>query len=132
MRVFRQFTSVVVAAILASSAWGQGTGTGMKSTKSAPSAKARRSAKSSGALTVAEAEKFIRQAEQTLLQAGIKQQRASWVQSTYITDDTEILAAQANDDAIALTTQLVNEAKRFENLKLPPDTARKSTYSSFP
>src|SRR5258706_12757819 len=126
MRVFRQFTLVVVAAILASSAWGQGTGTGMKSTKSAPSAKARRSpAKSSGALTVAEAEKFIRQAEQTLLQAGIKQQRASWVQSTYITDDTEILAAQANDDAIALTTQLVNEAKRFENLKLPPDTARK-------
>ncbi len=75
--------------------------------------------------TVADAEAFIRDAEAKLLEAGIRQQRASWVQSTFITDDTETISAQATDDGIALTTQLVEQAKRFEKLKLPGQTARK-------
>jgi peptidyl-dipeptidase A len=47
------------------------------------------------------------------------------VQETYITDDTEKLAAQAGEEVIAATTALVLEARRFEGLTLPEDVARK-------
>ncbi len=42
--------------------------------------------------------------------------RASWVQSTYITDDTEILAAQANEKLIAATAAVAKKASRFDGL----------------
>jgi peptidyl-dipeptidase A len=79
----------------------------------------------SGAPTVAEAIKFINDAEQRLNDIGIKAARASWVQSTFITDDTEALAADANDTVIAMTTQLAEASRRYDGLKLPPDVARK-------
>jgi peptidyl-dipeptidase A len=78
-----------------------------------------------GAPNVAEAIKFINDAEQRLNDIGIKAARASWVQSTFITDDTEALAADANDTVIALTTQLAEASRRYDGLKLPPDVARK-------
>src|SRR5262249_18741548 len=75
--------------------------------------------------TVAEAEAFVKNAEATLADLNIKSARASWVQSTYITDDTELLAADANEVITAESTRLANEAKRFDGLKLSPDLARK-------
>ena len=50
--------------------------------------------------TVAEAEAFIKNAEARLLELTVHAGRADWVKSTYITDDTEILAAQADERAI--------------------------------
>jgi len=47
------------------------------------------------------------------------------VQSNFITVDTEALAADAIDDATAATTELVEQAKRFDGLKMPADLARK-------
>ena len=41
------------------------------------------------------------------------------------TDDTEALAAAANDELTAVTTELVEQAKRFEGLKMPADLSRK-------
>src|SRR5262249_30252791 len=78
-----------------------------------------------GAPTVAEAEAFMKKAEPQLEDIGIRASRASWVQEDFITDDTELLAAQAQEKAIALTTQLALDARRFDGLKMPPELARK-------
>ncbi len=78
-----------------------------------------------GAPTVAEAEAFMKKAEPQLEDIGIRASRASWVQENFITDDTEIVAAQAQEKAIALTTQLALDARRFDGLKMPPELARK-------
>ncbi len=75
--------------------------------------------------TVAEALAFIESAEQELNSIGIDAARAQWVEETYITDDTVALVAKANDRVIARQTELIEQARRFEGLKLPPDAARK-------
>jgi len=51
--------------------------------------------------------------------------RASWVQSTYIIEDTEILAAQAAERQIAATVEFAKQAARFDGVELPPDLARR-------
>src|SRR5450631_813412 len=75
--------------------------------------------------TVAEAEEFMKQAEAQLADLNVKVQRASWVQENFITDDTQAMAADAIDEVTAATTQLVEQAKRFDGLTLPPDLTRK-------
>ncbi len=74
--------------------------------------------------TPGEAEEFLKSANATLLDLSNKAGRAAWVQATYITDDTEEIAAQANEKLIEATTRLIHEATRFDGLKLPPDAAR--------
>ena len=56
--------------------------------------------------TVAEAEKFMAEAEARLLKLYIARDRAQWVAATYITGDTETLAAQANELVIAAAMEL--------------------------
>jgi peptidyl-dipeptidase A len=75
--------------------------------------------------TAAEAKTFTDDAEKRLLQLWIEQGRADWVKSTYITDDTEILAAQAADRSISAGVQYAKDATRFDGLTLPEDVARK-------
>lgn len=75
--------------------------------------------------SAADAEKFITDAEKKLLDLNLKTSRADWVKSTFITDDTEALSAEANKDVIAATTELAEESKRFDGLDLSPDLARK-------
>ncbi len=75
--------------------------------------------------TVADARDFLTTAEAKLLALSTDGSRADWVKSTYITDDTEILAAQADQRVIDATVALVKESKRFDGLTLPPDLARK-------
>ncbi len=82
-------------------------------------------AQSASRPTVAEAEKFMTQAEARLNEMNTKAARAGWVQENFITDDTEAVAADANDQATALVTELVEQAKRFDGLQLPPALARK-------
>jgi peptidyl-dipeptidase A len=78
-----------------------------------------------GAATVAEAQAFMKKAEEQLLDLGVRASRASWVQENFITDDTEAMSAQANEKLTAVVTQLALDARRFDGLKLPPDLARK-------
>src|SRR5580700_4272208 len=75
--------------------------------------------------TVADAKAFMDRAEAELLKITVLGQRAGWVQETYITDDTELLAASENERVIKRTTELIEEGKRFESLKLPADLRRK-------
>ncbi len=75
--------------------------------------------------TVAEAEQFIAEAEKRLLDLAVKSSRADWVKSNFITDDTEVLAAEAYQNYIAAVTELAEAARKFDRLELPYDTARK-------
>ena len=72
-----------------------------------------------------EARSFLNDAEKQLLDLNVKYARADWIKSTFITDDTEALSAQANTDLIAATTELAEKARRFEALDLSPDEKRK-------
>src|ERR1051325_33874 len=72
-----------------------------------------------------EARKFIDEVEQKLLVLGVESGRADWIRSTYITDDSETLAAKMDERAIAATVAYAKEATRFDGLKLDPATARK-------
>jgi len=75
--------------------------------------------------TVEEARQFLAEAEARLLDLWVQRDRAQWVQSTYITDDTELLAARANEAVIAAAVELANAATRFDGLEMPADMARK-------
>jgi peptidyl-dipeptidase A len=75
--------------------------------------------------TAAEAQEFMTKAEAQLSDLSVKVNRASWVQENFITDDTQAMAADAIDEVTAVTTQLVEQAKRFDGLKLSPELARK-------
>ena len=72
-----------------------------------------------------EAEKFLADAEKRLLDLNIKAGRADWVKSNFITDDTEFLAAEANEDMIAATTELAEQSRKYENVDLSPEAKRK-------
>lgn len=75
--------------------------------------------------TVADAEKFIAEAEKKLNDLGIKSSRADWVKSNFITDDTESLSADANEKYIAVVKELAEASRKFDGLNLPEDAARK-------
>jgi peptidyl-dipeptidase A len=72
-----------------------------------------------------EARKFADGMEQKLLLLGIDQSRADWIKSTYITDDTEAVAAKLDERAINAAVAYAKEATRFDGLSLDPVTARK-------
>jgi peptidyl-dipeptidase A len=82
-------------------------------------------AQAMGKPTVAEAQAFMKKAEGELQDYEVKASRASWVQENFITDDTEILSAQAQEKLTAVVTQLALDARRFDGLKMPADLARK-------
>jgi peptidyl-dipeptidase A len=75
--------------------------------------------------TQQEAREFTDAAEQRLLELWIRQQRAQWIQETYITNDTEEMAAEADEAVKAATSEIASQARRYETLNLPPDVARK-------
>jgi peptidyl-dipeptidase A len=82
-------------------------------------------AQSASKPTVAEAEQFITRAETRLDELNTRAARAAWVQANFITDDTEAISADANERGTAAVTELVEQAKRFDGLPLPPALARK-------
>ena len=78
-----------------------------------------------GPATPLDARKFIDDAEQKLLVLNVDASRADWVKSTYITDDTEAVAAKIDQRAIDATVRYAKQSTRFAGLKLDPETARK-------
>ncbi len=88
-----------------------------------PSLQAQKAAQSPA--TPAAAQAFMDRTEAELLDLSNEAQRAAWVQETNITQDTEAIAAKANERLALRTNQLVLEARRFDKLTLPPSLARK-------
>ena len=75
--------------------------------------------------TAEEAAQFVNEAEAQLAAMNVDAQRASWVQSTYITYDTQLMAARENEKLIRAGVELAKRAARFDNLELPYDVRRK-------
>lgn len=74
---------------------------------------------------MAEARAFVDRVESDLRDLWVARDRAAWVSATYITDDTEALAARTEQATAEYVTKAVHEAQRFAGLDLPPDVARK-------
>jgi peptidyl-dipeptidase A len=75
--------------------------------------------------TVDDAAAFVKDAEKELLDAWIFNDRTAWVNATYITDDTDLLAARAQERVMEVVGRRAAEATKFKDLPLPPDVARK-------
>ena len=75
--------------------------------------------------STAEPAKFVADAEKRLLELNLKYSRADWIKSTYITEDSELLSAEANKAVIEATTELAKESRRFDGQNLTPDVQRK-------
>ena len=75
--------------------------------------------------TPEDAKKFINDAEQKLLALNIDQARADWIKDTYITGDTEDVAARLDERAINAAVEYAKQSTKFDGLTLDPVTARK-------
>ena len=75
--------------------------------------------------TADEAKKFIEDAEARLLELTIDAERASWVQSTFITADTQLISASAAERLTIAGVDFAKQAKRFDSLQLSPDHRRR-------
>jgi peptidyl-dipeptidase A len=75
--------------------------------------------------TVEGARAFLEGVDKDLLASTVEQGRADWVRQTYITSDTEALAATATDRLMTRTRELAQTAKAFDGLALPDDLARR-------
>ena len=74
--------------------------------------------------TPAGAKAFLEEANRVLLELGNAASRAGWTQSTYITVDTEIMAAQANEALVGAATRYAKDAVRFDNVQVSPEERR--------
>ncbi len=75
--------------------------------------------------TEAEAQKFLDAAESRYFDLTNKAQRATWVEENFITEDTEEIAAEANQELSAFAAEMSKKAHDFDGVKLPPLMARK-------
>jgi len=75
--------------------------------------------------TIQEAKEFLENAEKDIVELNLRGSKVYWVNANFITEDTNWLAAQVGAEAASLSTRLANEAKRFNDLKLPDDMRRK-------
>jgi len=80
---------------------------------------------SRGPATVEEAATFIADTEQGLLRKWIDAERAEWVRMTYITHDTQAIAARAYEAMMEYVARKAGEASRFAGLTLPYELKRK-------
>ncbi len=74
--------------------------------------------------TPEEARAFVERVNRELQQLWTRQATASWVKATYITEDTDRLAAWAREEVMAYMSRAVEESKRFDGLDLDDETAR--------
>jgi peptidyl-dipeptidase A len=71
------------------------------------------------AATPEAARAFLEEANRELLQLVNAANRAGWTQSTYITVDTEQMAAEANGALVSASTRYAKEARRFDGVTSP-------------
>jgi peptidyl-dipeptidase A len=62
---------------------------------------------------------LLEEANREILRLGNASSRAGWTQSTYITVDTERMAAEANEALVNALTRYAKEAARFDGVQLP-------------
>jgi len=77
--------------------------------------------------TAAEAKAFTDKVEKELLVLANAFSRADWVKSTNITDDTEAIAAEANQRYTDAAVAAAKKAATFDGVKVAPEVRRKLT-----
>ena len=77
------------------------------------------------ALFAQDAKKFLDDAEQKLMKLQLEASHADWIRANFITYDSEVLSAAADERAIAEGVRLAKAAAKFDKAKLPADQARK-------
>lgn len=76
--------------------------------------------------TAADADTFVARAEKDLADISIDANRAGWINATYITDDTDAMAAEVSARQTELAVKYAGEAAKYLNVPgLSPDTKRK-------
>jgi len=76
--------------------------------------------------SVAEAEAFLSRAEKDLFDFSVEGGRVAWVNNTYITDDTDALAAKYGEIGTEKSVQYALEAAKYQNVSgLSAETKRK-------
>jgi peptidyl-dipeptidase A len=96
-------------------------------TLSMPSiASAQQTAATTASPSVADAETFIAAAEKDLFDFSVEGARVSWVNATYITDDTDALAAKYGEMGTEKSVRYALEAAKYQNVAgLSAETKRK-------
>ena len=79
---------------------------------------------SSSTPTPADAKAFLDRANATTLKLGIQQGQAGWVQQTFITDDTEAIAARASQAANEAGAKFAKESVQYDRVQLSADQRR--------
>lgn len=113
-RIWRNLLATALFCLIVTSIAGAQAGSGAAPAK--PAAKA---------TTAAEAEAFMKHAEAVLSDLNIRGSRATWVQENFITEDTELMSAQAQEALTKAVTELAMGARRFDRVKMSPELARK-------
>lgn len=72
----------------------------------------------------ADAKAFLAQVDRDLDRLGLAANRAGWIQATFITHDTEALAAQANEAYVGATTRFAKDAAGFQKAQVTPSERR--------
>ena len=75
--------------------------------------------------TVQDAKEFLENSETEIVELTLRAKIAYWVNANFITYDTKAMATKVGEEGALLSTRLANEAKRFNDLDLPADMARK-------
>ncbi|MES2055914.1 MAG: M2 family metallopeptidase [Pseudomonadota bacterium] len=76
--------------------------------------------------TAADADAFVAVAEKKLFDFSIESSQVNWVNATYITEDTDAMAARINATGTELSVKFALEAARYDKVAgLSPDTRRK-------
>ncbi|CAA9516464.1 MAG: Peptidyl-dipeptidase A precursor [uncultured Sphingomonadaceae bacterium] len=115
------FSTLTLAVVLAGCAATDGAGPAAASVDAAPAASA-----VAATATAAEADAFVGRAEKEFADFSVISNRAQWVNSTYITDDTDALAAYFGAIGTEKAVAYAKEAARFERTAgLSSDTRRK-------
>ena len=70
------------------------------------------------------AQEFIARINAEIAELRVETAKAFWVQATYITPDTNFLAAKANEKILAFNSRAIAESARYIGQDLDPDTAR--------
>jgi peptidyl-dipeptidase A len=70
---------------------------------------------------------FLKDANDKALRLGNDAQQAGWVHETFITPDTEAIAARASEAFITTMTDFAKRASRYDNEPLPAEQRRQMT-----
>src|SRR5687768_4581582 len=77
--------------------------------------------------TNTDAQSFLKEANDTMLRLSNEANQAGWVQNTYITPDSEAMAARANTAYMTAVTDYAKRAAGFDTAAVPAESARQLT-----